>query len=182
MIRPVGVGFKSLAPTGVVGFRITTACPAWAACDRFLLGQKLRSLVMADHVGERDRRVPHRRSSHRCENPSSPHWMYRRSGNALLRARAAAGSACHRHWPHTSLADRAPKAGNPPPHASPHRNRETRRCAKISGSRRSPDHGSRGECLQDCQCGSSCAPADADTRPCRQALAPHGCPQIQSRR
>jgi len=31
IMPPVGVGFKSLAPTGVVGFRITTACPACAA-------------------------------------------------------------------------------------------------------------------------------------------------------
>ena len=56
-MRPVGVGLESLGPMGVVGFRMITRWPASRGLDRFLLGQKLRALVVADHIGERDRRV-----------------------------------------------------------------------------------------------------------------------------
>ena len=57
MILPVGVGFASSAPMGVVGFRIMTCWPARAACDGLLLGEEFRALVVADHVVERDGRV-----------------------------------------------------------------------------------------------------------------------------
>ena len=52
MILPVGVGFQSPGPTGAVGFTITTGIPCAGRLDGFEFGQKLRALVVADHLIE----------------------------------------------------------------------------------------------------------------------------------
>ena len=56
MIRPVGVGFMSCSPTGVVGLT-DYPHPAPAGLQRHLLGHELRALVMADHVCESHWRI-----------------------------------------------------------------------------------------------------------------------------
>ncbi len=57
MICPVGVGFTSPAPTGALGFTMTTGSPAFASVQDLLLGQVLRPFVVAGHLFERDGRL-----------------------------------------------------------------------------------------------------------------------------
>ncbi len=78
MILPVGVGFASPGPIGVVGFRIITCCPDLRCLDGLLLAQKLRPLVVADHLRQRNRRIfihdcavrleSHRRNARRIDH------------------------------------------------------------------------------------------------------------------
>ena len=50
MMRPVGVGFQSPGPTGVVGLTMTTGWPLPRRFQSLLLSKEFRALVVPDHV------------------------------------------------------------------------------------------------------------------------------------
>ncbi len=56
-MRPVGVGFAVVGADGRGGVENDDLLAVLGGGDGFLLGEKLRTLVVADHVAERDRRV-----------------------------------------------------------------------------------------------------------------------------
>ena len=131
MIPPVGVGFKSFEPIGVVGFRITTACPSAGRLDRFLFGKELRPFVVADHLVDQDRRrliddrrilaKAHRRHARRIDE--ARHFLFTRDPEQISRTIDIRGVHCHR------IADPKPVVGS---HMH-HRIAIRKRCAERFG-------------------------------------------------
>ena len=93
MICPVGVGFQSPGPTGVVGIAITAGKPSCAAFCTASLGKPFGPLVVADHFIQRRIRVfvwqrlsIHRYSCHRARVDEPLHARMHRGSQQILRA------------------------------------------------------------------------------------------------
>jgi hypothetical protein len=106
-MRPVGVGLASFEPIGRGGVEDHDLLAGFCALDRFLLGQELGALVVADHVGEETG------VSSLTTMPSVRSAWWRRSRCRRRAARrprgpGAAARACRRRWRGTWL-----RVGNP---------------------------------------------------------------------
>ena len=93
MMSPVGVGFASHGPTGVVGLTITTSCPRATARRTSCSASALRAFVRADQLAragsDTSRRRARRRRARRSPRPSSCARCAARRRRAPRRARRA---------------------------------------------------------------------------------------------